>query len=1228
MRTSRLSLVAALSALLTILAGHGVAASSAVGVNREASGQAISYDEDAKTVSMCGDRYCAVFDGAGRAVLSNLTVDGQELLDPSLGVHSSITTAEGDVTSLELATDPRVQIDDDEVVVRFTTSVADEKWTFDVDDDRLRFTLTRTYRADLTMAEQGSPRMVFAEDAVDQMRWPDDGGNFPVGGRLVDTYQTSWLAGGARFDPGVRTSKEQVSYDLLDADATTALRIRGSTSNDAIDRGRASEVWRSQEQSGKSLNVAVLTSRDGPRYRPSRPLGYAAQTTQDGSPVFQPVSVERGSTEAVSLTFAPADYDAYYDLGRLNGVDEDVLSAAINDYARWMMQDVDKGASTEQPQLQSEMPPFEMHWIIQLLELFPEPGALRSLEHGFEDIRDYLQQDSGRVFCCHPGLGESFGRDYGDHVSGYALGVARLYQLTGRDRWLASMANSVNRALDYLVTSWTDPATHFVRNVDPELGEPDYNNDYFESSTGTFNGYTTVLLYDALAAWSNLERDVLGDRDRAAELDSLAATIKSHFNKDVDAGGFWSPRTHTFLYGSGNQDVRYLPVNAAVLKTDIVGRERARQIVESIEEQNAAGNYDLHPMNVGDLFTRGAAAPTAGKGGENGGWYGAPDGDYYAGLPLLEDPQVMQTAIASFLTRYQADGFYGATTWDRDAPTSRTGGGVWFPTTVMPAWGLYHYGYGFQPANDRLVLAPYITDEMSGSRVDYRWRGTPLSVTYESQTAFVIKSKQGLSTPLTIRWINQRPGHAYRVSVSGRPDRMVVADREGTVEVTLAGQEARAVRASCDTCRVPGVADPSDGQAVDSYSAAGAEARSDQYEQVGMQVAVGPRPITVTSVGRFKLDGNTDVHRVKILDVDGRIVASAPVDTERDADAAGFVTAALSEPVTLQPGIYYVVSSETPSGDAWYDAGGDVVAGENVTVLGAARGRARTVPVAGATAYGPVTFGYDATGESTPWIQALVDPTSLRASSGDEVTVNVTVWGQADDPIDGTVTADLPAGWTAEPQEFTIPTDGDVASTTVSMTVRVASDAATDSFTIPVTASADTGLRSSRSFEVAIANLVYDFDDGTTQDWRGVPPVAELSAVTGIANGPGVPHGGSHVLEVGTGTVDGPNDPRTIFVEPSEPLDLSNASTFYAYVDSWGIPPYTQTHRVEITLHSGSGSVSATSEFSANVWNRAAVDISSWSGRSNITRIDVTYTLNVSGSTSAFVDLDSVGWDA
>ncbi|NLP83232.1 hypothetical protein HF576_05185 [Microbacterium sp. CFH 90308] len=1187
--------------------------------------QNASITRDGARVTMCGDEYCATLETGDGVFVSSLVVGGAEMLEGSKGLRTSVTTAAGAVTSRETTGEITIEEQPTSISVSFGTSLVDETWTFGVEDAALTLDIERTFKAWTALTDQGTPTISLASDAVDNIRWPGDGGNLPVGGDRLESFQTGWLAAGQLAAPNIRTAKRQMDYTLLSESSNTALSITGTTSYDDVRNGRATEVRRSGDET-ESLDVSVIMSSGGLGFAGGNPLGYAVSTTKDGSPIFLPVGANAGQTDTVSLTFAPASFEDHYDLGQLAGVNERELSRVINDYARWMMQDYDMGASTEQPQLQSEVPPLEMHWIGEMIEVFGSDAAIESYKEGLQDIHDHMTEASGRVFCCHPGWGPTWGHDYGDHIPSYVLGLVQAYRLSGDAEWLEPLRARANLSIDYLLANWTDPQTHFVRNVNPNVGEPDYDNDYWESSTGTFNGYTTALLYDALTSWAQLESDVFASDARAASLREVAGTIKTNYNRAAADGGFWSEASHTFLYGTGNQDALYLPVNAAVLKTDIADAAREQAIVTAIRQQNEAGNYDLNPMNVQDLYLADTVSRTAGKGGENGGWYGIPEGDFYAGLALIDDPSVLQTAITSFLTRYQVDGFYGSSTYDRADPTLRTGAAQFFPLTALPARGLYRYGYGFQPGLDRLVLAPHISAAMQGSRVDYRWRGVDMSVAYDSIHDFGLTFEEPSPTPVTVEWGHQAPGSTVQVSVTGQGSLDLTVDENGTAAVELPAGIEGSVAASCSTCVAPPLAEAPSERAISQVDAASGTMRDDLYGQVGVQIAVGPAPVEVSSLGRFKVSGNADIHRVKLLDVDGAIVASGVVDMSHDADADGFVTARLSESVLLEPGIYYAVSVETVGGDSWMQEATVGVSGEGITVLGAVTGRNLDV-VPGALGNG-ATIGYTVAGEPRAWIQELVSPESMRAASGEEIVIDATVFGQAEKHIRGTVTVSGPEGWEAETKPFKLKPKGDVVSETVSTTVKVPDAASTGVYSLTVTATTDDGLVSEREVVVSVSNILFDFDDGTTQGWQAGDGVTEMRAVTTTANGPGSPYAGSHALEFFGRGMTGP-DPRTISVVLDEPIDLTNATELYAFVNSYGAWPHTpDSYQATITLHSGSESISQTTDYDANTWNRAAVDVSGWEYRNAITAIDVTYVVNVDAQGySLGFDLDSVGFD-
>lgn len=95
--------------------------------------------------------------------------------------------------------------------------------------------------------------------------------------------------------------------------------------------------------------------------------------------------------------------------------------------------------------------------------------------------------------------------------------------------------------------------------------------------------------------------------------------------------------------------------------------------------------------------------------------------------------------------------------------------------------------------------------------------------------------------------------------------------------------------------------------------------RSNCSGHVGMVLAFMD-DITVTSLGRYFMEGNNQVHTLRIMDEDHTVLGSVDVDMATGTtDTLGFICADLESPVTLKAGAYYYFfSSEIEGGDRWY----------------------------------------------------------------------------------------------------------------------------------------------------------------------------------------------------------------------------------------------------------------------------------------------------------------------
>ncbi|HLG95329.1 MAG TPA: hypothetical protein VKX49_03340, partial [Bryobacteraceae bacterium] len=134
---------------------------------------------------------------------------------------------------------------------------------------------------------------------------------------------------------------------------------------------------------------------------------------------------------------------------------------------------------------------------------------------------------------------------------------------------------------------------------------------------------------------------------------------------------------------------------------------------------------------------------------------------------------------------------------------------------------------------------------------------------------------------------------------------------------------------------------------------------------VGMSVAVGSSPLSVTALGRFVASGNTGTHTLKIVDGNGNDISGASTQVNTAAFAAGgFAYGLLPSAIRLSANTtYYILSQETATGDRWYDNDTTAKPQPIGLILGPAYGNGsyNVVSNMGTHVYVPVDFQYSVT---------------------------------------------------------------------------------------------------------------------------------------------------------------------------------------------------------------------------------------------------------------------------
>jgi Big-like domain-containing protein len=182
------------------------------------------------------------------------------------------------------------------------------------------------------------------------------------------------------------------------------------------------------------------------------------------------------------------------------------------------------------------------------------------------------------------------------------------------------------------------------------------------------------------------------------------------------------------------------------------------------------------------------------------------------------------------------------------------------------------------------------------------------------------------------------------------------------------------------------------GPFVTAYNLNNSRIRNDYTGWVGMQFTVASDPISIASLGRVCLSGNSGTHTVKLVRAsDGADVPGGSAVVAMAGCVAGqFAYTALSNPVTLQAGAkYYLVTQETSGGDQWYDLA-PLTASNLATITNSiySSGASWLSNGGPSTSYAPPNFRYaTATGDSTAPTVSISSPSNGAFVSG---SLNIT----------------------------------------------------------------------------------------------------------------------------------------------------------------------------------------------------------------------------------------------
>ncbi|WP_335982525.1 discoidin domain-containing protein [Streptomyces sp. CA2R106] len=757
-------------------------------------------DKAARTVTMTDGGFRMVYSYGGRSVVTSFTMGGTQLLDA--GIYSSVRLgADGsELASTALAADPSVTVHGRSVTASFTMANArvalEETWRFDLTGTGIELSSSRGYdwldTSDRSVRHNGQLTFGWAR-VWDNIRRPQDGGDLPLGNAY--TGQNSFFLSQNLDRYGV----EESDFTMLRGSTRQALSVTATGNRNIATEfsytGDGNTYQETELSTSPTWNYTAGSAASGLVYG-----GHSSNGTD--AYVFAPVTTSPSQRDTVSYTFAADDYARYYSLGgTIKGVaDTAALTSLLNDFGRSGVIDKNFGMSTVGLR-DPGVGPYDMVYADRTVQGYYDPAMTASQQRLLTYFRDTAQSSSGHMagrtyHLDHPwGDGSLYDAD-----PSYASAVADMYQYSPDRTWLASMRSSVERSLAFMVDQQYDPGDGLFHNdltsSASKKGIREWNDAQYVSYE---SGYVNELMYQALVQWSGLEKDVFHDTAQAGEYASIAAKLKSQFNRDDTDGGLWDPGTGMFAYwrnadGTVQGKVQQTQINLQAVYFGLVDLQRGRQILDGIDTQMRRYGLTMLPENFIALNRDTESSHGNGfeTGLENGAIYPMMTEEYMRAAAVLGERSRSLTYLDNTLERYTQDGFDG---WSRLTwfLTARAGGQeAWFPANANGATGLYSDVLGIQPTAAGVTVAPNIPAAMNGTAVSRTIHSADrLSVTYHNELSETV-DYSAARQPVTLQWSGQTPHATYTVTDNHGSHR-ATADDLGTVRYTYTGAGAHTV---------------------------------------------------------------------------------------------------------------------------------------------------------------------------------------------------------------------------------------------------------------------------------------------------------------------------------------------------------------------------------------------------------------------------------------------------
>ena len=683
----------------------------------------VKNDQQLHTVTFSNNTIKFVLNYDQECRVSNMEVNGQKVIDGSTGIYSEIKTADKTFSTLQLTTSPFVTVTGNTVNISNINYGDDEieiheSWKFLVSDTGVKFTITRNCPKAFQAESVSFPAIEFN----DINTWE---GAFQGFGGIAWFYL---------FNEKLCTYGDHTNEaSFWNSKTNNGLNI----SVDAPGKQVAMKYTRTNDDK-LAYSIAVSQKEMLPRYDSGTHRRCFIRQKTD---VWAPFKMMAGTTSQ-RINFSFFDYAKKYGRGEFRGVNGKQVTAVLNTIARMGVIDAKHfgGNSWHTP-----YGPICLHeqYIAQLGLGINDPHYLNGYKQCLNFYRDNAIKPDGRVWPrwaytnedAMPGQFTDKGfyeAQWGylmDSNPDFVTNVAELYDQAGDKAWVKKQQPACEKALEYLLKRDAN-GNHLVEMMNDNHTEK-RSSDWIDIIWASYeNAFVNAKLYHALQLWSGIEEQ-LGNTQKASYYANYAAKLKVSFNKSIHNGGFWDEEKGYYDYWRdkdnsihGNNLVT--PVNFMAIAYGICDdSSRRNSILDQVETQMQKEHLFFWPISMFPYKTdEGLAYQFPFPYYENGDIFlswGSVGVNAYASWK----PELALQYVKNILRQDSLDGL----AFQRYSRKKQDGqGDDILSGNSLAVVGLYQAIYGFNPLYNRFYLNPHITKEISGSRLNYNYRGQRLII--------------------------------------------------------------------------------------------------------------------------------------------------------------------------------------------------------------------------------------------------------------------------------------------------------------------------------------------------------------------------------------------------------------------------------------------------------------------------------------------------------------------